>query len=82
MSDEPLEQTVNKTAQQNLLRLCEMMRTMCENMTPAERDRMRQTNLAAARGPVKNLVLLCSMTSSLRALRGYLDTMEYESNGK
>ena len=56
-------------AQQRLATLCRMTREMLERMTPAERDRMMQEHLAAARGPERNLQLLCDMTRTVLALR-------------
>ncbi len=49
--------------------LCRMTREMLEQMSPAARDRMMQEHLAAARGPERNLQLLCDMTRTLLALR-------------
>ena len=50
-------------------RLCRMTGDMLAIMTPAERDRMMQEHLAAARGPQRNLQLLCEMTRALLAIR-------------
>jgi hypothetical protein len=46
-----------------------MTSEMLERMTPAERDRLLQRHLAEARGPQKNLSVLCAMTSALLRLR-------------
>ena len=54
---------------ERLATLCRMTREMLERMTPAERDRMMQEHLACARGPERNLALLCEMTRTLVALR-------------
>jgi len=50
-------------------RLCEMTQDMLDRMTSAQRDRMKQEHLAAARGPTNNLRLLCEMTDVLHLLR-------------
>lgn len=55
--------------EQRLVQLCEMQERMWSSLRPDERDRILQTHMAAARGPTRNLVLLCEMTDSLQALR-------------
>lgn len=46
---------------------------MLRGMSAAQRDRMMQTHLAAARGPVKNFQVHCALASAMRALgRGVL----------
>ncbi len=54
-----------REAEQRLATLCRMTREMLERMTSAERDRMMQEHLATARGPERNLQLLCEMTRFL-----------------
>jgi len=54
---------------ERLVRLCRLTSEMLERMTPAERDRLLQRHLAEARGPQKNLVVLCAMTSTMLRLR-------------
>jgi len=54
---------------QRLVRLCEMIQEMLNEMTPAERDCMRQIHLAAARGPNRNFELLCDMMQAVSELR-------------
>jgi hypothetical protein len=47
-----------------LVRICAMTDARLREMSPADRDRMLQTHLAAARGSRRNFMLLCSMTDS------------------
>lgn len=54
---------------QRFRRLCRMMDEMLANMSPAERDRMYQIHLAAARGPVRNFQLLAEMTDAMILMR-------------
>lgn len=61
---------------EKLALVCRMTREMLERMTPAERDRMMQEHLAAARGPQRNLQLLCDMTRTLLALRNRAEAAE------
>jgi hypothetical protein len=57
---------------------------MLSRMTSAERDRMMQEHLAAARGPQRNLQLLCEMTRTLFELRrpGRDEGMKGDSDGQ
>lgn len=59
----------DEEAIRRLVRLCEMNQQMLERMTNAERDRILQTHLAEARGPEKNLQVLCEMSDLIRSLR-------------
>jgi hypothetical protein len=54
---------------ERLLRICEMTDAQLRAMSPADRDRMLQVHLAAARGPRRNFTLLCAMTDGLAAVR-------------
>ena len=69
MSDNPNDRKVDKDAQERFARLCEMTQEVLDNMSPGERDQMRQRHLAAARGPANNLRLLFQMTDMLLAIR-------------
>jgi len=69
MSQTKKIRVVDEESRQRLAKTCEMMQEMLDNMSLAQRDRMRQTNLAAARGPANNFKLLCEMTDALRELR-------------
>jgi hypothetical protein len=51
------------------IRACELTDSRLASMSPAERDRMLQTHLAAARGPERNLQLMFEMTDFLLSLR-------------
>jgi hypothetical protein len=52
-----------------LVRLCGMIEEWLRGMSSAERDRMLQVHLAAARGPRRNFLLLCEMTDALAPIR-------------
>ncbi len=52
-----------------LVRICERTDAMLRAMDPADRDRMLQIHLAAARGPRRNFMLLCKMTDDLAPVR-------------
>ena len=54
---------------ERLVKLCRMTQEMLDRMTDAQRDRMLQEHLAAARCPEKNLQRLCEMTQALLDLR-------------
>lgn len=54
---------------EKFLRICEMTDERLRAMSPAERDRMLQIHLTAARGPRRNFMLLCEMTDSLAPIR-------------
>ena len=68
------EPVADPVACERFVRLCRMTDEMLAKMTPAERDRMMQEHLAAARGPERNLELLCNMTETLLALRKQTQT--------
>ncbi|MHC4696093.1 MAG: hypothetical protein ACYTFA_05045 [Planctomycetota bacterium] len=51
------------------VRLRRMMNEYLRNRTPQERDRIMQVYLAQARGPVRNVMLLCDMTGMLLRAR-------------
>jgi len=50
-------------------RLCEMQDRLWRSMPPADKDRILQSHLAAARSPSTRLTMVCKMTDSLRCLR-------------
>jgi len=52
-----------------LVRICEMTDAMLRGMSPADRDRMLQCHLAAARGARRNFALLCQMTDAFATVR-------------
>ncbi len=62
---EALDTNQHREAERRLATLCRMTREMLDRMTPAQRDRMMQEHLAAARGPERNLRLLCEMSRFL-----------------
>lgn len=49
--------------------ICEMTNDRLRNMTSQERDRTMQIYLAQARGPARNVALLCEMTDMLLRAR-------------
>ncbi len=51
-----------------LVLTCRMTDEMLRNMSPADRDRMLQTHLAAVRGPARNFALVCQATDALMDL--------------
>ena len=69
MTDQTGQREADEESRQRLARLCEMSDALFDGMTPAQRDRIQQTHLAAARGPMGNLRLLCEMTNLLIRLR-------------
>ena len=69
MTDEPGRRQVDEDGIQRFACLCEMTRDMLDRTTPAQRDRMQQTHLAAARGPANNLRLMCEMADMLHQLK-------------
>lgn len=68
-------------AGERLVILCRMTQEMLDRMTDAERDRMLQEHLAAARGPEKNLQRLCEMTQTLLELRRACKTEGQKGGG-
>ncbi len=54
---------------ERFLLLCRMTDEMMRSMSPADRDRMLQEHLAAARGPGRNFLLLCQMSDALAGVR-------------
>jgi hypothetical protein len=54
---------------EGLIRICELTDARLREMSPAERDRLLQYHLAAARGPRRNFELLCRMTDDLAPVR-------------
>ena len=64
------ERVAGAAACERFAHLGRMTREMLSRMTPAERDRMMQEHLAAARGPERNLQLLCDTVHALLAMRG------------
>ncbi len=66
---------------ERLARLCRMTQEMLDRMTDAQRDRMLQEHLAAARGPEKNLKCLCDMTQALLELRLARKTEDQKGGG-
>ncbi len=57
-------------------RLWTLMDDYIKRMTPQQRDRILQVHLAQARGPVRNLRLLCDSTALLLRARRTIQTME------
>ena len=49
--------------------ICEMTDDRLRNMTSQERDRTMQLHFAQARGPTRNVMLLCEMTDMLLRAR-------------
>jgi excinuclease ABC subunit A len=76
MTKKQKHKTVDHEACLRFARLCEINQEMMDKTTPAEQDRMRQTNLAAARGPIKNFELLCDMIHAVNELRNTQNTRE------
>jgi hypothetical protein len=52
-----------------LVRICEMTDARLRAMSGPDRDRLLQLHLAAARGPRRNLSLLCEMTDAFTPVR-------------
>ncbi len=57
-------------------RLWTLMDHYIKRMTPQQRDRILHVHLAQARGPVRNLRLLCDSTALLLRARRTIQTME------
>lgn len=57
-------------------RLLEAIDEALRSMTPQERDRQLQIHLAQARGPVRNLRLLCEMTAMLLKAKRLMQARE------
>ena len=60
---------VDDEAIQRFFEVCEMTDQMLAAMSPAEKDRMQQRHLAAARGPINNFFLACELSDAMHAWR-------------
>lgn len=63
------EAAINTDLGERFRQICEMTDERLRRMSPAERDRMLQVHLAAARGPRRNFALLCQMTDAFASVR-------------
>ncbi len=59
--------------------LREMMNDYIRNLSPHQRDRKLQIHLAQARGPVRNLRLLCETTAMLFRARKMMRRVERQN---
>jgi len=75
------DRVADQSACEQFARLCRMTQEMLDRMTDAQRDRMLQEHLAAARGPEKNLKCLCDMTQTLLELRQARKTEDQKGGG-
>jgi hypothetical protein len=60
---------VDEASINRFLAMCEMTEERLRTMSAADRDRMLQTHLSAARGPDKNFELMCETIDFLRSAR-------------